>query len=293
MKLKIDPEFAALVPPLTSEEADILQLNIEDHGCRDPIVVWAGHGVILDGHNRFYICNKLLAEFNTVEVKLPDRDAAKIWIIYNQLGRRNTTAGQRAMLTVLLGKLQVGSNQHVRKEPAPNGAGSSRAENIDKTRVGKGSLDRASVVAKDGAPELASAVIAGKLPVSTAAQIAAKPKSVQRRVAAAADPKAEAKAVLAVTETAPPTPLEAACAALDELADAVKAARTIARRVFAFAEDKTPSTPYLGRFSYAGVIHGLTSYLHMLDAYRPIGGTPGKPLVARDKELTDSIRKKG
>lgn len=86
---RVDPEFTALCPPLTAEEYAILEESILAEGCRDALVVWAGEGVLLDGHNRKRICDEYGISYRTTEVKLPSRDAAVTWIITNQLGRRN------------------------------------------------------------------------------------------------------------------------------------------------------------------------------------------------------------
>ena len=48
-----------------------------------------GHGILLDGHNRFAICTKHGLPYKTIDIQLPDRNAAKVWIIDNQLNRRN------------------------------------------------------------------------------------------------------------------------------------------------------------------------------------------------------------
>lgn len=92
MDFVIDPEFKDVIPPLAAEEFAALEKSIADHGCRDPLVVWKdGDGVtrLLDGHNRFAICNRLGKRFKIVSVDLPDRNAALCWIIDNQAGRRN------------------------------------------------------------------------------------------------------------------------------------------------------------------------------------------------------------
>jgi N6-adenosine-specific RNA methylase IME4 len=84
---KIDPELQRLIPPLSTEEHDLLEASILEHGCRDPLVVW--RGTLIDGHNRFEICQRHGIEFSTVEIDLPDRQAAEDWMDANQLGRRN------------------------------------------------------------------------------------------------------------------------------------------------------------------------------------------------------------
>jgi hypothetical protein len=87
MKLTIDPEFKALIPPLSSEEFALLEANIQRDGCRDPLTVWGD--TLLDGHNRHEICTKHDLPYLTFQIELPDRDAAMDWMDANQLGRRN------------------------------------------------------------------------------------------------------------------------------------------------------------------------------------------------------------
>lgn len=94
--IKIDPEFQSLIPPLTDEERSQLERNLLSDGCRDPIVVW--EGIILDGHNRYEICTRQKIDFNTVPISLPSREAAEDWIDANQLGRRNLSPSDFAMM---------------------------------------------------------------------------------------------------------------------------------------------------------------------------------------------------
>jgi SAM-dependent methyltransferase len=88
----VDAEFAALIPPLTADERNQLEANISAHGCaRDPLVVWskAGKLTLVDGHNRYEICTRLDLAFEIEEMRFDDRNAAMLWIIDNQKGRRN------------------------------------------------------------------------------------------------------------------------------------------------------------------------------------------------------------
>ena len=90
-KTIIDQEFAGLLPPHTKEERAGLEAEIEREGCRDPIVVWKGKGIVLDGMTRLIICQKKRKSFNVVELDLPSRAACLQWIIDHQLSRRNLT----------------------------------------------------------------------------------------------------------------------------------------------------------------------------------------------------------
>jgi len=98
MRPLIDPEFQSLLTPLTPEEHDGLCASIEREGCREPLVVWAETGILIDGHNRFGICTDLGVTYTQTGVPLPNRKAALLWIIANQFGRRNLTPVQRKYL---------------------------------------------------------------------------------------------------------------------------------------------------------------------------------------------------
>ncbi|MBK9128206.1 MAG: ParB N-terminal domain-containing protein [Phycisphaerales bacterium] len=94
----IDPQLRELIPPLRDEERQALEENIRRDGCRDPLVVWRGHDILLDGHHRYEICQRHGIDFAVTEVELADREAAADWIDANQLGRRNLTPDQAALL---------------------------------------------------------------------------------------------------------------------------------------------------------------------------------------------------
>jgi ParB-like chromosome segregation protein Spo0J len=95
----INREFAALCPPLAAEERRMLEADIEANGCLVPLVIWERDGrTILDGHNRYEICKKRNAPYKTTLLALKDFDAAKNWIIDNQLARRNLTEDQKSYL---------------------------------------------------------------------------------------------------------------------------------------------------------------------------------------------------
>ena len=116
IQLKTDPEFKSLIPPLTDEEYQQLTGNLIKEGCRDALITW--NGTIIDGHNRYEICNYHKIEFRTEERNFQNRDEAKEWIIRNQFGRRNLTPFQRAELALQLKPLiqaKAKENQQVFK----------------------------------------------------------------------------------------------------------------------------------------------------------------------------------
>ena len=91
MALKIDPALKALIPPLQPDEYRILEESIKAEGCREKIITW--QGCIVDGHNRYEICTKHGIDYATDERFFEDIEAAKVWMIDNQKGRRNLTDG--------------------------------------------------------------------------------------------------------------------------------------------------------------------------------------------------------
>lgn len=99
-QLTIDEEFKNLIPPLAADEFAGLEKSILAEGVREPIITW--NGVIVDGHNRYAICQKHAIEYQNRERQFESRDAAKIWIIENQFGRRNLSAYSRGLLALEL-----------------------------------------------------------------------------------------------------------------------------------------------------------------------------------------------
>lgn len=78
-----------MLPHPRPEERALLQEAIKREGLRDPIVIWEETGAILDGNNRNEICDALKIKPVFRKVSLKNRQAAELWIITNQLGRRN------------------------------------------------------------------------------------------------------------------------------------------------------------------------------------------------------------
>ena len=94
--LKVDDEFKALIPPLADDERKMLAESIIANGCEMPVIVW--DSTIVDGHNRYEICHEHDVPFAIEERTFADRDAVIVWMITNQLGRRNLEPAQRIAL---------------------------------------------------------------------------------------------------------------------------------------------------------------------------------------------------
>ena len=94
-KLKIDPELRDLLPPLTDEEYKQLEKNIVENGFDKnfPIMVW--HDFIVDGHNRYEICEKHKIDFVYGNLGYETKEEVMEWMLDIQLGRRNLSPIQR------------------------------------------------------------------------------------------------------------------------------------------------------------------------------------------------------
>lgn len=96
--LTVDPEFRDLIPQLNEEELKLLEESLVADGCESPLIVW--NGVIVDGHNRYAICRKHEIPFAIQEKNFSSRDDAMLWMLRNQLGRRNLNNYQRVELVL-------------------------------------------------------------------------------------------------------------------------------------------------------------------------------------------------
>ena len=97
-----DPILSTIFP--TPPELDLLLLkeNIQQNGVRDAVVAWKGKGTIVDGHNRSRICKELGIPYPVIEMEFEDINAAKTWMVKNQLGRRNLTPFMKVEMVMVL-----------------------------------------------------------------------------------------------------------------------------------------------------------------------------------------------
>lgn len=104
MNIVIDKEFQSLIPPLTREEYEGLEQSILSEGCRDALVLWGD--VLVDGHNRYDICKSHNIPYLTRKKYFATREDAKLWMIGNQLARRNINNYARTTLECLSDEIQ-------------------------------------------------------------------------------------------------------------------------------------------------------------------------------------------
>ena len=199
----IDPEFQALIPPLSSDERAILEASIKKEGVRDALSVWDRdeESILLDGHNRFAIASKRDIAFDAIAVPgIETRDDAIVWIIRNQLGRRNLSDFSRVELAERMGAVlkarakenmvkggKAGAdmtNRGLSNWSNPVAPIDTRAEIAKAAGVGTATVERVRVIKKKGIPELQDAVRSGQVSSNAGACIASLPEDEQRSVVA-------------------------------------------------------------------------------------------------------------
>lgn len=96
MNISIKPHYQSILLPLSKEAKAGLESSLIDDGCREPLVLW--NDVLIDGHNRFDICQRRGIKFKTVSKEFADEAQVKDWILSNQMNRRNMTPAEAALI---------------------------------------------------------------------------------------------------------------------------------------------------------------------------------------------------
>lgn len=126
--IRIDNEFKTLIPALTADERKGLEESILKEGCRDALVLWGD--ILIDGHNRYEICTKHNIPFKTVQRDFASRDDVILWMIGNQLARRNINTYARTTLESLSDDIL--SKRAKAKEKQANAGGDKKSDEYKK-----------------------------------------------------------------------------------------------------------------------------------------------------------------
>ena len=122
------PEMEELLPPLSAEQFSALESDILENGCYAPIIINEDM-VIVDGHNRFRVCEKHSLPFKMLVFSFEDLLEAKQWVLATPKGRRNLDKWE-------LGKIALKLREDVEARARGN--------------IAAGVGDRKSEVAKSG-----------------------------------------------------------------------------------------------------------------------------------------------
>ncbi len=216
MNIVVNEELKAYIDPLTPEEYEALERSILAEGCRDALVLWGD--VLVDGHNRYGICQKHGLPFQTVQnTRFKSIDDVHLWMIDQHLGRRSISNFLRGVLA--LRKKDIVDQQRARMAsaaPAPAGDApfdvdppadtgaeegavplpppaplNSREAIARAARLSSSQVVMIEKIQKQAAPELVAAVKSGVISINTAAAVATLPA--EQQVSAANAGKDELK----------------------------------------------------------------------------------------------------
>jgi transposase-like protein len=201
MNITINEDLRAYIDPLTEDEFAALERSLLTEGCRDALVLWGD--LLVDGHNRYGICQKHQIPFNTMQNhSFQSMDDVHLWMIDNHLGRRSVSDFQRGVLALRKKEIvsaRVAQTQAGRSSAEPAGADvSAKSEGeppwtrqavARAARVSSATLGQIEKIQKTAAPELVGAVKAGVISINAAAAVASLPS--EEQIAAVAGGKKE------------------------------------------------------------------------------------------------------
>ena len=186
---------------MTADEHDALERSLLAEGCRDALVLWGE--VLVDGHNRYGICQQHGIPFNTLQSsQFKSLDDVHLWMIDQHLGRRSVSDFQRGVLALrkreILGerkrqalaaaepgttRVAAGPDAPASAPPAPAEALSKREDIAKVARLSNSQVVMIEKIHKQAAPEVVAAVKSGAISLNAAAAVSSLPA--QEQIAAA------------------------------------------------------------------------------------------------------------
>jgi transcriptional regulator with XRE-family HTH domain len=186
LNITIHDELRSFVDPLTETEYAALERSLLLEGCRDALVLW--NDILIDGHNRYAICQKHGIEFRTVQnTSFGSIDDVKLWMIENHLARRSVSDFQRGLLAIRKKQI-VAQRKAERAAEAPaeeaqddddSPPWNTREEVARAARVSPNTISQIERIQKAAAPQLVEAVRAGTISINAAANVAQLPPEAQ------------------------------------------------------------------------------------------------------------------
>jgi hypothetical protein len=209
MHIVVNEELKAYIDPLTPDEYEALERSLLAEGCRDSLVLWGD--VLVDGHNRYGICQKHHLPFHTVQnTRFQSMEDVHLWMIEQHLGRRSVSDFQRGVLA--LRKREILQERRTRVKPAEELVPAtsdvavdtavdvaaapvtvkaeslpSRQEIAREARLSNNQVVLIEKIHKQAAPEVVAAVKSGAISINAAAAVASLPEDEQRAAAIAGD----------------------------------------------------------------------------------------------------------
>lgn len=183
--------YANLFPMLDDGALRSLADDISENGQREPAIVY--NGQILDGRNRYRACELAGVEAKTETFEGSDAEALALVVSLN-LRRRHLDESQRAMVAARLSNMTVGRPKTSSIELVSTSI--SQPVAAAQCNVSVATTKRATVVLREGSPELVAAVESGKIPASVASQLVDRPTEEQQSMVARVNAGAKPSEVL-------------------------------------------------------------------------------------------------
>ena len=177
-ELIIDKEIASVFPPRTSKDEETLIMQLRTEGCRDDLITW--HGIIIDGHTRYRVCHEYNIPFSYREMSFPSKERAKLWMIENQVARRNLSVFQRCVIALPFERAYKEEAEKRRREKISeyrktgempqNSAVSKETRDALADLVGTShdTIDKVKYILKNGSDELKEEVSRGNISIHKA-----------------------------------------------------------------------------------------------------------------------------
>jgi len=187
LNITINDELRSFVDPLTDIEYAALERSLQAEGCRDALVLW--RDTLIDGHNRYEICQKHGIPFRTVHNNnFASLEDVMLWMIDNHLARRSVSDFQRGVLA--LRKKELVAARVVERAPEEEGGNDAAADDTSPpwntredvaraARVSSNTISQIERIQKAATPELREAVRTGTISINAAANVAQLPESAQ------------------------------------------------------------------------------------------------------------------
>ncbi|APW42717.1 hypothetical protein [Rhodoferax saidenbachensis] len=194
MNIVVNADLKAYIDPLTPEEHEALERSLLAEGCRDALVLWGD--VLVDGHNRYGICQKHGIPFQTLQSTLfHSIEDVHLWMIDQHLGRRSVSDFQRGVLALRKREILADKARQTEATPAADAAAPEAAQGATeavapssiKTREGLAKAARLSSsqvvmiekIQKQATPEVVAAVKSGVISINAAAAVSSLPAQEQ------------------------------------------------------------------------------------------------------------------
>lgn len=222
MNIVVSEALQAYIDPLTPDEHDALERSLLAEGCRDALVLWGD--LLVDGHNRYGICQKHGLPFQTVQnTRFQSMEDVHLWMIDQHLGRRSVSDYQRGVLALRKRDIVAERRRQflatapaVAADAPDDGSGGvpgvapdlvpdlaplkSREDIARAARLSSSQVVQIEKIQKQAAPEVVAAVKRGTLSLSAAAAVASLSEPAQKE-AAQAGPEALKQAAKTVRES--------------------------------------------------------------------------------------------